>query len=178
MLRQWGKEGSIERLELLLDKGDFPDAARFKVFRDLICMKDVNTLHLAMMIPNIVFVQALIDYYQQHLIGDVDCPIPPWKMRSKNGDTILHMALYSRLEEHALYFLSVDPTLCEISNNKGESPLFAAVYSGCEKMVEEILNIHPNPCYTMLRWNDGQTLLHLLTFCSGTIPITFIFVRV
>ncbi|CAO2818323.1 unnamed protein product [Amaranthus hypochondriacus] len=166
VLRQWGKEGSIEQLELLLDKGDFPDAARFKVFRYLICMKDVNTLHLAMIIPNIAFVQALVDYYQLHLIGDVDCPIPPWKMQSKNGDTILHMALYSKLGEHALYFLSVDPTLCEISNFKGESPLFAAVHSGCEKMVEEILKIHPNPCYTMLRRNDGRTLLHLLTSCS------------
>ncbi|CAO2822679.1 unnamed protein product [Amaranthus hypochondriacus] len=167
VIQQWAKEGSIGRLELLVDKTDFLADARIKVFSDLMSMKDVDILHLVMMIPNIDFVRVFLEFYQRNLNGreTLGCPTLPWKTLFKNGDSILHMAIYSRLDKHALFFLSLDSTLCDISNNQGETPLLVAIRSGCETVVEKILNLQPNPCYTMLRRNDGRTLLHMLSSC-------------
>lgn len=177
VLRKWAKEGSIKRLELLLDEKDSLAAARSKIFRELINMNDmrdsdISPLHLAMLIPNIEVVKALIDFYKQQnrtSFESVDCPMSPWRIQSNNGDTPLHLTISSKLENHAIYLLEIDSTLCEISNNKGESPLLVAVREGCEQVVEKILNLYPNPSNNMLRRNDGLTLLHPLKSCSGTL---------
>src|SRR5688572_7902556 len=145
VLSRWAKEGSIKHLLqlLLVDEEDSLANARSKIFRDLICINvEVDNisegplllLHLAIMDPDIEFVKEFIHFYQK-----IDDYTPPWKIQSNNGDTALHMVLNSstKLEEHGLYLLELDSTLCEIRNNKGESPLLAAVRGGCDRVVEK-----------------------------------------
>ncbi|XP_074317926.1 protein ACCELERATED CELL DEATH 6-like [Silene latifolia] len=85
-----------------------------------------------------------------------------------DGNTPLHLALHSTsTQKLALQILSTSPLLCTICNNRGESPLFLAVRSGCDEAVHRIIKIE-EPHFNMLRRNDGSTVLHSLSSCSDT----------
>ncbi|XP_021733166.1 uncharacterized protein LOC110699988 [Chenopodium quinoa] len=107
-----------------------------------------------------------INYFQLFDKSWKKSNFPPWKLKNKRGDTPLHLALYSKHEKIALEFLYRDSTLCQICNKKGESPLFVGVAIGCAQVVERILRILEEPEFNILRRNDGQTVLHLLKFCT------------
>ncbi|KAH9624209.1 hypothetical protein KSS87_019978 [Heliosperma pusillum] len=75
-----------------------------------------------------------------------------------DGNTTLHSALQSTsTQELALQTLSTHPVMCIILNNKGESPFFLAVRSGCERVVDEILRTREQQ-FLMLQ-STGKSVL-------------------
>ena len=89
-------------------------------------------------------------------------------MKDNHGRTALHCALNFRdLEELSLYLLRIDSGLCHIHDHLGESPLFCAVKMGCNRVVKEIVESEDLGFGTLCR-NDGQTVFHILSACTGS----------
>ncbi|KAH9623180.1 hypothetical protein KSS87_019292 [Heliosperma pusillum] len=180
MLHQWAEKGDAGPCKLLLEGDDVGDA-RTKIFKECIFGKENKgfdtPLHIAARKKDSELAQILIYGYQQevsegegenrNLVG-VECP--PWNVTNNQGNTPLHTALSttSKHEELALNILSIDPSSCKICNNKGESPFFLAVRSGCARAVDEIIKIE-EPRFHMLRRNDGTTVVHSLSACPENI---------
>ncbi|XP_074320315.1 protein ACCELERATED CELL DEATH 6-like isoform X2 [Silene latifolia] len=171
IVHQWAKDGEARPCKILLEGDDIAEA-KTKVYKEMIIMKDDEfdtPLHIAARNEECEVAKILIRGYQQQVsLGEeisqdkVAAECPPWKIQNKNGDTPLQAALSSKHEELALEILSIDPTLCQILNNKSESPFFLAVRCGCARVVDEIMRID-EPRFKMLRRNDRTTVLHYLS---------------
>ncbi|XP_074319484.1 protein ACCELERATED CELL DEATH 6-like [Silene latifolia] len=177
ILHRWAEDGEARPCKLLLEGGVVGEA-RAKIFKRTVFVKEnkiQNTpLHIAAGNKDSELAQIIIRGYQQQQVSagegeiqelvPVECP--PWRLQNRHGNTPLHIALdkTSRHEQLALEILSVDPTLCKIRNNSGESPFFLAATSGCAKVVDAIMKIE-EPRFQMLRRNDGATVLHCLSSC-------------
>ncbi|CAO2841962.1 unnamed protein product [Amaranthus hypochondriacus] len=149
VVRKWVEEDALRRVDSILDE-DF--------CKELASMEEVNLFRLMVLIPNIEIVKKLVKHSGRRLVEEM--------RQFGNGDAPLLVTIELNREQHALYFLEMDPTLWDISDNEGNNPLLFAIEKGCEQVVKEFLRIHPDPCYTMLRRNNGVTILHLLKFCS------------
>ncbi|KAK9689096.1 hypothetical protein RND81_09G035000 [Saponaria officinalis] len=173
VLHQWAEKGDAGPCKVLLESDDFSEL-RTKVFTELVNAKEdkysETPMHLAARKKQSELAHLMIRGYKQSSIAELesepDCP--PWKIKNKKGNTPLHSALYGKSphEEFALEILSIDPMLCRIRNNKGESPFFLAVRSGCTRAVDEILRIE-EPSFDLLHSNTGTTVLHCLSTCPG-----------
>ena len=180
VVHQWAELKQIWPFKYVIE-GAITDASS-KIFTDLINSTtekktENNPLHIAAKtgIPEIA--RALVQGYQKEIQAkDQKCEIvSPWKARNKYGETPLISAILSKDVEMALYFLSIDSTLCQTYNNRGESPLLFAVGRAkqCGRLVEEIFKIQ-DPPFSDLRGNDGTTVLHLLRCCPGILsPLSF-----
>ncbi|CAO2819365.1 unnamed protein product [Amaranthus hypochondriacus] len=178
VVHQWAELKQIWAFKYVI-KGGFPDASS-KIFTDLINsttekQSENNPLHIAAKtgIPEIA--RVLVQGYQKEIqaknqkseIVSLNCP--PWRGRNMHGETPLISAISSKDEEMALYFLSIDSTLCQIYNNRGESPLLCAIgYGRCGRVVEQILNIQ-DPLFSDLRSINGTNVLHLVGNCPENI---------
>ncbi|XP_074317929.1 uncharacterized protein LOC141654707 [Silene latifolia] len=185
ILHKWAEDGEARLCKLVLEGGNNVGEARAKIFKRLVFVKEnmmQNTpLHIAARKKDSELAQLIIRGYQQQQVSTgedeiqelvaVECP--PWRLQNRHGNTPLHIALIktSKHEQLALEILSVDPTLCKIRNNRGESPFFLAATSGCAQAVDAIMKIE-EPRFQMLRRNDGATVLHGLSSCPGTNYIT------
>ncbi|XP_074318285.1 uncharacterized protein LOC141655086 [Silene latifolia] len=95
-----------------------------------------------------------------------------FRKENQGFDTPLHIAARKKDSELAQIWIhgyqqqipSIDPSSCKICNNKGESPFFLAVRSGCALAVDEIMKIE-EPRFHMLLRNDGTTVIHSLSSC-------------
>ncbi|XP_074317932.1 protein ACCELERATED CELL DEATH 6-like [Silene latifolia] len=179
VLHEWAETGEAGPCKLLLEKGDVGDA-RTKIFRECIFEKEKRAcdtpLHLAARKKDSELGQILVRGYQEQVSARRDgneelaaIEYPPWKVTNILGNTPLHSALYAKHEKLALQILSIDSTSCKIRNNKGESPFFLAVKSGCSGVVDAIMGIAimgiEVPRFDMLGRNDGTTVLHCLSSC-------------
>ncbi|CAO2827230.1 unnamed protein product [Amaranthus hypochondriacus] len=115
---------------------------------------------------SIDFVKVLIEGYQKERTEEgskstelLDCP--PLKAKDDEGNTPLHTVLSLKCEELALYFLSLDSTICMIKNKKQESPLFLAVKNGMSTVAEKILVL----CDDCVGGPHGCTPLHYAPLC-------------
>ncbi|XP_074319495.1 uncharacterized protein LOC141656485 [Silene latifolia] len=174
ILHIWAEHGKDEPCKILLDGDDDVADAKTKIFKEMIFLKENKMadtpLHLAARKKESKLGEILIRGYQQQLnlvkeinqddVAAAECP--PWKIKNIRGNTPLHSSLYAKHEELALYILSIDPTLCQVFNNKNESPFFLSVMFGCPRVLDEILKID-EPRFKMLRRNDGTTVLHYLS---------------
>ncbi|KAK9689085.1 hypothetical protein RND81_09G034400 [Saponaria officinalis] len=181
VLHLWAEKGEAGPCKLLLESDVFGEL-KTKIFTKLVYatenkMSD-TPMHMAARKKQSELAQIMLRGYQQQQASvvtaenqepvSVECP--PWKIKNNAGNTPLHTALYvgSSHEEFALQILSIDPLSCQIRNNKGESPFFLAVMSGCARAADEILKIE-EPRFDFLRRNDGQTVLHCLPSCPENI---------
>ncbi|XP_074317925.1 protein ACCELERATED CELL DEATH 6-like [Silene latifolia] len=178
ILHRWAEDGEARPCKLLLEGGNNVGEARAKIFKRMVFVKEneiQNTpLHIAAGKKDSELAQIIIRGYQQQQVSAgegeiqelvaVECP--PWRLQNRHGNTPLHIALdkTSKHEQLALEILSIDPTLCKIHNNSGESPFFLAATSGCAQVVDAIMKIE-EPRFQMLRRNDGTTVLHGLSSC-------------
>ncbi|KAK9689091.1 hypothetical protein RND81_09G034800 [Saponaria officinalis] len=185
VLHDWASEGAAGPCQLLLDSDGFAEL-KTKIFKELVYAAESrwsNTpMHLAAMERNSELALVLIRGYQQQVevrnqvsvastLASVSASatvVPPWNIKNTGGNTPLHSALFpnSSHEVFALEVLAIDPTLCLIRNDRGESPFFLAVSSGLTRVVDEILRVQ-EPVFDLLRRYDGTTVLHNLSSCPG-----------
>ncbi|KAK9689100.1 hypothetical protein RND81_09G035300 [Saponaria officinalis] len=174
VLHQWAEIGKEWPCKLLLDSSEFHQA-RTKIFKHLIFSEENKLrdtpLYIAARNKDSKLAQILVEGYRQITSDDIEeiqvsVECHPWRIKNKFGNTALHTALYSntRNEEFAVKLLSIDLTLCRVRNNKGESPFFLAVKTGCEEAVDVMLR-YDETCFDMLRRNDGESVLHCLSSC-------------
>ncbi|XP_074317923.1 uncharacterized protein LOC141654701 [Silene latifolia] len=179
ILHIWAEHGKDEPCKILLDGDDDVADGKTKIFKEMIFLKENKKadtpLHLAARKKESKLGEILIRGYQQQLnlvkeinqddVAAAECP--PWTIKNIRGNTPLHCSLYAKYEELALDILSIDPMLCQVFNNKNESPFFLSVMFGCPRVLDEILKID-EPRFKMLRRNDGTTVLHYLSAVPGT----------
>lgn len=139
----------------------------------LLCQQDFsyfsyNPFHCASLRGNFTIVKLLVEFYESSSSSSsslVDPSCKPWLAKDVNGKTPLQVALDRGRGECALKIMGLDEELlCNMVDNKGNSPLFQAVQRGCEQIAMKILA--SGHSYS----TGGEyelTPLHVLPNCSG-----------
>uniref|UniRef100_A0A0K0F903 ANK_REP_REGION domain-containing protein n=1 Tax=Strongyloides venezuelensis TaxID=75913 RepID=A0A0K0F903_STRVS len=108
--------------------------------------KDISPLHIAAELGHTSFVERLIDKFGASLTA-----------RTRNGDTLLHIAAYSGHASTALAFLKRGVPL-NMPNKKGALGLHTAAAAGFNEVVKMLLS---KGTHIDIRTKDNYTALHV-----------------
>ncbi|XP_030528242.1 ankyrin repeat-containing protein ITN1-like [Rhodamnia argentea] len=127
--------------------------------------KGHTPLHTAARVGCVDIVRVVIDYLRSSPPGDIEGGGLVDLLRKANADkeTALHQAVRNGHSSAVKLLVEADPTLCDVSNNDDESPLYLAAAQGFLDIAELILDASPLPSPSSSssgKGPKGMTALH------------------
>lgn len=164
---------------------------QFSIPIDQVNSKGDTPLHVSARFGHLTVVKLLVNYYkyvssQQEVNPNsvssqqeenpsrmeieeelIEVMVPPlWRLTNLDGTTALHEALRHGHEDVSLFLLQLDIEMACHPNIAGESPLYLAAESRCEKVMREILESGLPYC---VQGPCGQNALHAAKYCNASI---------